>query len=118
MPRRWHSVSTHPPGLQKSVCKLLKTKKRRRENLAKRGQRGGKSKKIGELQVGNAGNFEDREQEGTHTPPSKCVNTLDKGLAGEMYGNATNKGVTGEPKQGQGAEGARLTGIRGAGVDG
>jgi hypothetical protein len=52
MPTWWHSVGTHPPDLQKSVCKLLKTKKRGRENAAKRGQRGGKSKKIGELQVG------------------------------------------------------------------
>jgi hypothetical protein len=26
----------------------------------------------------------------------KCVNAVDKGVAGEMYGNATNKGVAGE----------------------
>jgi hypothetical protein len=32
----------HPPGLQKSVCKLLKTNKTPVKNAAKRGQRGGK----------------------------------------------------------------------------
>jgi hypothetical protein len=34
----------------------------------------------------------------TPHPRSKCVKTADKGLTGEMYGKATNKGLRGKPE--------------------